>query len=79
VQRFLASCPENAFQKVPLGQAPFTVEQRFGAVLRNGFKLLLVGFSASMIGVSITNGLTAIRQAIDPSFLPLNPPQVCRH
>eukprot|EP00884_Botryococcus_braunii_P016583 jgi/Botrbrau1/3608/Bobra.0204s0005.1 len=75
LQRFLASCPENAFQKVPLGQSPFTIEQRFGAVARNGFKLLLVGFSASMIGVSITNGLTALRQAFDPAFIPLNPPQ----
>ncbi len=76
VQRFFAACPENAFQKVQGGQAPFTVAQRFGAVARNGTKLLVVGFSASMIGVTITNALTGVRQMLDPAFVPLNPPQV---
>ena len=46
----------------------FTVSQRFGAILRNGTKLLGVGFCASMIGVGMTNVLAALRQAFDPSW-----------
>lgn len=47
---FFASCPDNAFQRVPSGMEPFTLGQRFGAILRNGGKLLGVGFGASMLG-----------------------------
>ena len=75
VSAFLASCPENAFQKVPAGYKPFTVAQRGGAVLRNGAKLLGVGFGASLLGVSATNALIAARQFFDPSWAPPNAPQ----
>lgn len=75
VQRFFASCPENCFQKVPFGYQPFTLNQRIGAVLRNGSKLLGVGFFASLTGVGITNALIAVRQLADPSWQPLNAPQ----
>lgn len=34
--KLFAGCPENAFQKVPPGYAPFTAGQRVGAVVRNG-------------------------------------------
>ena len=34
-----AGCPENAFQKVQPGMAPFTFGQRSGAVVRNGARL----------------------------------------
>ena len=30
VQRYFASCPDNAFQKVPSGYRPFTLAQRAG-------------------------------------------------
>ena len=73
--RFLAACPENAFQKVPPGYAPFTLAQRVGAVARNGAKLLGVGFGASLLGVSMTNGLCAARQWLDPAWAPPNAPQ----
>lgn len=73
---FMASCPENAFQRVPPGYSPFTVGQRAGAVLRNGSKLLAVGFGASLFGVSVTNVLIALRQHLDPTWVPLNAPQV---
>ncbi|KAK9821760.1 hypothetical protein WJX81_005007 [Elliptochloris bilobata] len=72
---FLASCPENAFQKVPQGYAPFSPAQRFGAVLRNGAKLAAVGFGSSLIGVSVTNVLITARQMLDPGFAPPNAPQ----
>ena len=75
VLRFFASCPENAFQRVPPGYAPFTLAQRAGAVARNGAKLLGVGFGASLVGVSATNGLIALRQALDPAWAPPNAPQ----
>ncbi len=68
-------CPDNAFQRVPAGYAPFTVTQRAGAVVRNGLKLFGVGVGASMMGVVITNGLVAARCMLDPSFVPLNAPQ----
>ncbi len=41
-----------------------------------GMKLFGVGFCASLLGVGITNGLMGVRQMLDPSFMPLNPPQV---
>ena len=48
--KFFAGCPDNAFQKVQGGMDPFSIGQRFGAILRNGSKLLVVGFCASMLG-----------------------------
>lgn len=57
------------------GSAPFTLAQRGGAVVRNGIKLLGVGFAASLLGVGVTNALIAARQLLDPSFTPLNEPQ----
>lgn len=39
-------------------------------------KLFGVGFCASLLGVGITNTLMGVRQMLDPSFVPLNPPQV---
>ena len=73
---FLAGCPENAFQRVPPGYAPFSPAQRAGAVVRNGAKLLGVGFGASLVGVTMTNLLIGVRQQLDPSFAPPNAPQV---
>ena len=73
---FFANCPENAFQRVPQGYKPFTPLQRSGAVIRNGAKLLGVGFGASLIGVSITNALIFLRQQMDPTWTPQNAPQV---
>jgi hypothetical protein len=46
------------------------------AALPAGIKLFGVGFCASLLGVGITNSLMAVRQMLDPSFMPLNPPQV---
>ena len=70
-----AGCPDNAFQKVPPGYAPFTLAQRAGAVVRNGTKLFAVGCCASLLGVGITNSLITVRQMMDPAFVPLNDPQ----
>lgn len=70
-----AGCPDNAFQKVQPGMAPFSLGQRFGAVIRNGLKLFGVGLTASCVGVAITNSLIIARQLLDPSFEPLNQPQ----
>ena len=70
--RFLATCPENAFQKVPPGYAPFSLAQRFGAVARNGAKLLGVGFGASLLGVSqaaIIDSLAAALSGLDATFV----------
>lgn len=73
--KLFAGCPDNAFQKVPPGYAPFSFGQRVGAVVRNGAKLFAVGCCASLLGVGITNTLTAAREMLDPNFVPLNPPQ----
>jgi hypothetical protein len=73
--RMFAGCPDNAFQKVQPGMPAFTLMQRLGAPVRNGLKLACVGFSASMIGVCMTNALIALRQALDPAFVPLNQSQ----
>ena len=62
-------------QIVPAGQAPYTVAQRTGAVVRNGAKLLGVGFGSSLFGVGVTNALIQIKQFLDPEFVPLNKPQ----
>jgi hypothetical protein len=73
--KMFAGCPDNAFQKVQPGMPAFTLMQRLGAPVRNGLKLACVGFSASMIGVCMTNALIALRQALDPAFVPLNQSQ----
>ncbi|KAF6255296.1 hypothetical protein COO60DRAFT_1471217 [Scenedesmus sp. NREL 46B-D3] len=73
--RLFAGCPDNAFQKVQPGMPAYTLMQRLGAPLRNGLKLACVGFSASMIGVCMTNALMAVRQALDPGFVQLNQSQ----
>jgi hypothetical protein len=73
--KMFAGCPDNAFQKVQPGMPAFTLMQRLGAPVRNGLKLAAVGFSASMIGVCMTNALIALRQALDPAFVPLNQSQ----
>jgi hypothetical protein len=70
-----AGCPDNAFQKVQPGMPAFTILQRLGAPVRNGLKLLGVGFGASLVGVGITNALIGLRQLLDPTFLPLNQAQ----
>lgn len=72
---FLARCPDNAFQKVQPGMEPFTGAQRVGAILRNGAKLLGVGFCASLLGVGLSNTMTFIRMQLDPTFKPMNQPQ----
>eukprot|EP00887_Chlorella_sp_A99_P003358 scaffold26.g3358.t1 len=55
-----AGCPDNAFQKVQPGMAPFSLGQRFGAVVRNGLKLFGVGLFASLLGVGVTNSLNVL-------------------
>eukprot|EP00955_Chlamydomonas_euryale_P020388 216238-Chlamydomonas_euryale.AAC.1 len=70
-----AGCPDNAFQKVQPGMDGFSVTQRAGAVLRNGLKLLGVGFGASMFGVGLTNVLASIKMQLDPTWSPPNQPQ----
>nr|QKY15094.1 RETICULATa-RELATEd chloroplastic-like isoform a (C2E21) [Polytomella parva] len=73
--KIFSGCPDNAFQMVPPGMEPFTLAQRFGAVIRNGLKLLCVGFCASMFGVGVTNSLLAVRKIMDPTFCSPNKPQ----
>ncbi|CAD7698727.1 unnamed protein product [Ostreobium quekettii] len=73
--RWWSSLPDNAFQVVQPGMVPFSLGQRFGAILRNGSKLFGVGLVCSFAGVAITNTLIKIRELIDPSFKNINPPQ----
>lgn len=68
--------PVVAVQVVPAGRKAFTPAQRAGAVVRNGGKLLGVGFGSSLFGVAVTNTLLGLRQLVDPSFTPPNKPQV---
>lgn len=75
IARFLANCPDNAFQRVQPGGSSFSLGQRTGAILRNGVKLLAVGFGSSVIGVGATQALSAVRTLLDPEFTTPNPPQ----
>eukprot|EP01024_Parvocaulis_polyphysoides_P019945 TRINITY_DN19137_c0_g1_i2.p3 TRINITY_DN19137_c0_g1~~TRINITY_DN19137_c0_g1_i2.p3 ORF type:complete len:210 (-),score=20.83 TRINITY_DN19137_c0_g1_i2:404-1033(-) len=75
LMRIFNGCPDNAFQMVAPGAARYTLLQRSGAVVRNGIKLLGVGFFSSLLGVGITNALIALRLQVDPSFKQLNPSQ----
>ena len=54
LMNYLSRCPDNAFQVVQSGMEPFTLVQRIGAIVRNGTKLLGVGFCASMIGAQVS-------------------------
>lgn len=73
--RWFRSCPENAFQVVQKGTEPFSFLQRFGSVIRNGSKLMMVGLLCSGIGVASTNALLKLRSMLDPAFVQQNPPQ----
>lgn len=75
VSKFFAGCPDNAFQVLPAGAQPWSLAQRTAAIVRNGTKLLGVGFGASMFGVTMTNGIIAVRSKLDSSFSSPNPPQ----
>ena len=68
LKRFLAGCPDNAFQMATAARS-FTVAQRGAAVLRNGAKLFVVGTGASLIGTGFTNGIIAARKALDPNYV----------
>ena len=65
--RFLAGCPDNAFQ-IATAARPFSVAQRAAAVARNGAKLFVVGTGASIVGTGVTNGIIAARKALDPKY-----------
>lgn len=54
---------------------PRFCDKNVGAPLRNGLKLLGVGFSASLFGVGCTNAIVFVRQQLDSGFQPQNPPQ----
>ncbi|CAL1371667.1 unnamed protein product [Linum trigynum] len=67
ISTFFYSCPDNAFQ-VAFAGTSYSLVQRLGAIVRNGAKLFLVGTSASLIGVGVTNTLINLRKAVDKSF-----------
>ncbi|KDP43581.1 hypothetical protein JCGZ_16868 [Jatropha curcas] len=67
IARFFHNCPDNAFQ-VALAGTSYSFLQRVGAIVRNGSKLFVVGTSASLIGVGITNVLINARKAFDKTF-----------
>lgn len=46
-----------------------------GSLLVNGTKLLAVGTTASLVGVGLVNALIHVRESLDPTWTPLNPPQ----
>lgn len=66
--KFLFNCPDNAFQ-VAMSGTSFTVLQRGASILRNGAKLLGVGTTASLFGTGATNGIIALRKALDSSYV----------
>ncbi|CAI5535528.1 unnamed protein product [Closterium sp. Naga37s-1] len=63
LQKFLDTCPDNAFQ-VPVRGTEYTLLQRFMAVLRNGAKLMVVGTTASLFGCGMTNALQWVRREL---------------
>jgi len=65
--RFWAGVPSNAFQMATVA-CPFSAVQRLAAVGRNGAKLFVVGTAASFVGTGMTNGILAVRKALDPSL-----------
>ncbi|WOH14710.1 hypothetical protein DCAR_0934232 [Daucus carota subsp. sativus] len=67
ISKFFYSCPDNAFQ-VAFAGSSYTIFQRIGAIVRNGFKLFAVGTSASLVGTGVTNALINVRKAVDKSF-----------
>eukprot|EP00752_Nemacystus_decipiens_P009053 g8083.t1 len=63
LQKFLASCPSNAFQKVAVeGGVPksFSVAQRAGALLLPMPKLFVIGFGATVAGYGLIAALESI-------------------
>eukprot|EP00897_Mesotaenium_endlicherianum_P007720 jgi/Mesen1/6977/ME000361S06121 len=67
ISKFFFNCPDNAFQ-VALRGTSYSLVQRFGAIARNGAKLLVVGTTASLLGTGATNGLIEARKALDSTY-----------
>ncbi|MED6223906.1 Protein RETICULATA-RELATED 4, chloroplastic [Stylosanthes scabra] len=63
IAKFFYGCPENAFQ-VALAGTSYTLIQRIGAIVCNGAKLFVVGTSASLVGISITNALINAQKVV---------------
>jgi hypothetical protein len=61
ISKFFYNCPDNAFQ-VAIRGTSYTTLQRFGAIVRNGVKLLAVGTSASLVNfphlMSVQNSIS---------------------
>ncbi|KAL2330742.1 hypothetical protein Fmac_018323 [Flemingia macrophylla] len=67
IAKLFYGCPDNAFQ-VALPGTSYTLLQRIGAIVRNGAKLFVVGTSASLVGISMTNALISVQKAVNKSF-----------
>jgi len=63
---FFATCPDNMFQVVQQGAAPFSVRQRLGAVVKPMPQLFLVGFFAAAGGYAYAAASVAYRKWRNP-------------
>ncbi|KAJ1409024.1 Protein RETICULATA-related [Sesbania bispinosa] len=67
IAKFFYGCPDNAFQ-VAMAGTSYTLLQRIGSIVRNGAKLFVVGTSASLVGISITNALINAKKVVNKTF-----------
>lgn len=65
VSRWLAGCPDNAFQVNQQGSQQYSMAQRWASIIINGILLFLIGFVSSMFGVGVINVLVAVRSFFD--------------
>ncbi|CAN0015997.1 unnamed protein product [Pylaiella littoralis] len=73
LQKFIASCPSNAFQKVAAEggvSTSFSVAQRGGALLLPMPKLFVIGFGATLAGYGLIAGLETVTAMINHAKCP---------
>ncbi|KAL8102038.1 protein RETICULATA-RELATED 3, chloroplastic-like [Apium graveolens] len=61
---FFASCPTSHMFE----PGPFSVLDRFGTFVYKGMLFAGVGFTAGLVGTTLSNGLLMLRKKMDPTF-----------
>lgn len=66
----MARLPAHIFQRAPPGVAPFSPAKRLATFALKALQYGGVGFGMGCLGSSAVQGLTRLRELLDPGFVP---------
>ncbi|KAK9807036.1 hypothetical protein WJX72_011423 [[Myrmecia] bisecta] len=66
----LAKLPAHVFQRAPYGLPAFTLGQRLACFASKAVQYGAVGFVMGCAGTAVVQGLTTMREQLDPTFVP---------